>query len=42
MDLLAHNWPWGLHKYAIPPVSLLAETQTNLMLLVTAFLGEFP
>ncbi len=25
-DALAHSWPWGLHKYAFPPVSLLAQT----------------
>ncbi len=24
-DALAHSWPWGLHKYAFPPVSLLAQ-----------------
>ncbi len=26
MDALAHSWPWGLRKYAFPPVSLLAQT----------------
>ncbi len=26
MDALAHSWPQGLHKYAFPPVSLLAQT----------------
>ncbi len=25
-DALAHSWPWGLRKYAFPPVSLLAQT----------------
>ncbi len=25
-DALAHSWPGGLHKYAFPPVSLLAQT----------------
>ncbi len=25
-DALAHSWPRGLHKYAFPPVSLLAQT----------------
>ncbi|KAI2646019.1 ORF V: Enzymatic polyprotein [Labeo rohita] len=25
-DALAHSWPWGLIKYAFPPVSLLAQT----------------
>ncbi len=25
-DALAHSWPQGLHKYAFPPVSLLAQT----------------
>ncbi|KAK9965394.1 hypothetical protein ABG768_004487 [Culter alburnus] len=24
-DALAHSWPWGLRKYAFPPVSLLAQ-----------------
>ncbi|XDV30104.1 hypothetical protein PO909_033091 [Leuciscus waleckii] len=24
-DALAHSWPWGLRKYALPPVSLLAQ-----------------
>ncbi|KAI2644980.1 Transposon Ty3-G Gag-Pol polyprotein [Labeo rohita] len=24
-DALAHSWPWGLIKYAFPPVSLLAQ-----------------
>ncbi len=26
-DALAHSWPWGLRKYAPPPVSLQAQTQ---------------
>ncbi len=25
-DALAHSWPRGLHKYAFPPVSLIAQT----------------
>ncbi len=25
-DALAHSWPWGLRKYAFPPVSILAQT----------------
>ncbi len=25
-DTLAHSWPRALHKYAFPPVSLLAQT----------------
>ncbi len=26
MDAMAHSWPWGLRKYAFPPVNLLAQT----------------
>ncbi len=26
MNALAQSWPWGLCKYAFPPVNLLAQT----------------
>ncbi len=26
IDALAHRWPWVLHKFALPPVILLAQT----------------
>ncbi len=29
-DALAHSWPQALHKYAFPPVSLLAQTLCKL------------
>ncbi len=29
-DTLAHSWPRALHKYAFPPVSLLAQTLCKL------------
>ncbi len=29
-DALAHNWPRAFHKYAFPPVSLLAQTLCKL------------